>query len=66
MIWFILGAAPFVIGLVYLLYTDFWFFARSIVITVIMLGLLLLNAYGAWQMGWFEHCGDFWESFSCS
>jgi hypothetical protein len=65
MIWFILGIAPFVIILILAFISDPEVFLATAATVVGVCALMLLAIYGAWQMDWFEHCGNFWESYTC-
>lgn len=66
MIWLILGLIPFVFGFLYMIIDDFWFVAGLLFWISFLGACFLLAAYGAWTMGWFDQCGNFWESFDCT
>lgn len=68
MIWLILSTLPMALGLLYLTVRAPFVIVvllAAAALTAAFYGLVVLGCYGAWEMGWFEHCGNFWESYDC-
>jgi hypothetical protein len=64
-IWLIIGLAPFAGAALWALIVMPRAFSVMLLIVAAAIGSLLLATYGGWEMGWFEHCGDFWQSATC-
>lgn len=68
MIWLIIALAPVVLAVLWgCIVSDVFFkiFIAWIGACALVTGWLLLFCYGGWEMGWFTHCGNFWESYHC-
>lgn len=67
MIWFLIGIAPFVIGLAWLTVTDWR--GALFVLTVLISGAAACFSitYGMYDMGWVMECGGdtFWTAEDC-
>ena len=61
----ILGIAPFVVLLLIAIWQEPGVTLFALGSTVAIVGCVILSCYGAWELGWLAHCGDFWESWSC-
>lgn len=66
MIWFLIGVAPFVLLLAVGLIKVPGATVFGVGLMVAVMGFVVIAMYGAWQMDWVNHCGNFWESYSCT
>jgi hypothetical protein len=65
MIWLLLTLTPVALVLMFALFRWPALVLGLIGALALGVGWILLFCYGGWQMGWFTHCGNFWESAHC-
>jgi hypothetical protein len=65
MIWFLIGIAPLVIIIAIGFFNDPFATFSVVGSFVVLMAFFMLAVYGAWELGWIENCGTFWESANC-